>query len=158
MSSSVQARTCFHSLASTGLPARANRVRKTDGLHCTTCSVVCFLARLLLLFSSCLLCRADFIAKGVMLSEIDVELTSQTVVFAFFCLSNARRLLPKLFNSLTNKVCAIERGQVHLDHGKPPWPAAMSEMGPKNETARAVGRRGWRHSQADSAMGRPVLR
>ena len=28
--------------------------------------------------------QADFIAKGVIVSEIDVELTSQTVVFAFF--------------------------------------------------------------------------
>jgi len=28
---------------------------------------------------------------------------------------------------------------------------------PKDETARAVGRCGWRHSQDDSATGRPVL-
>jgi hypothetical protein len=26
---------------------------------------------------------------------------------------------------------AFERGQVHLDHGKPPWPEAMSESGQK---------------------------
>ena len=37
-----------------------------------------------------LLCRRAFIANGVMLSEIDMELTSQTVVFAFFvCQSGA---------------------------------------------------------------------
>ena len=70
--------------STTRLPTRLNRVRKADIPHCTTCSVVCSCARLLLLFSSWLLCRRTLIAKGVTLSQIDLELTSQTVVFAFF--------------------------------------------------------------------------
>src|SRR5258707_15697408 len=67
--------------STTRLPTRLNRVRKADRPHCTTCSVVCSCARLLLLFSSWLLCRRTLIAKGVTLSQIDLELTSQTVVF-----------------------------------------------------------------------------
>src|SRR6266567_7907610 len=70
--------------STTRLLTRLNRVRKADRPHRTTCSVVCSCVRLLLLFSSWLLCRRTFIAKAAILSEIDVELTSQTVVFACF--------------------------------------------------------------------------
>jgi len=66
------------------LPARAHRVRKADRLHCTTCSTVCFAHASCFYSFFWLLCRRAFIANGVMLSEIDMELTSQTVVFAFF--------------------------------------------------------------------------
>jgi len=72
------------------LPARAHRVRKADRLHCTTCSTVCFAHASCFYSFFWLLCRRAFIANGVMLSEIDMELTSQTVVFAFFvCQSGA---------------------------------------------------------------------
>ena len=85
MSSSVQAGTCFpFACINHSTPRTMNRVRKADRPHCTTCSVVCSCARLLLLFGSWLLCRRTLIAKGVTLSQIDLELTSQTVVFAFF--------------------------------------------------------------------------
>jgi hypothetical protein len=84
MSSSVQAGTCFHSPASTASTSRTIESCQEGwqtSLHDLFGSL--FLrARLLLLFSS--VCRRTFIAKAGMLSEIDVELTSQTVVFAFF--------------------------------------------------------------------------
>src|ERR1700736_5089528 len=85
------------------LPARAHRVRKADRLHCTTCSTVCFAHASCFYSFFWLLCRRAFIANGVMLSEIDMELTSQTVD-RIFRLSKAGRLLPALFNFLTNKV------------------------------------------------------
>jgi hypothetical protein len=51
-------------------------------LHDLFDSLLC--SRLLLLFSFWLLCSQAFIAKAVTLSEVELELTSQTVVFAFF--------------------------------------------------------------------------
>jgi hypothetical protein len=57
--------------------------RLTDFI-CTTCSTVCFAHASCFYSFFWLLCRRASIANGVRLSEIDMELTSQTVVFAFF--------------------------------------------------------------------------
>src|SRR5216684_8324420 len=61
-----------------------NRVRKADRPQLHDLFGSLFLRTPPALFSSWLLCRRTFIAKAAILSEIDVELTSQTVVFACF--------------------------------------------------------------------------
>src|SRR5216684_753789 len=69
-----------------------NRVRKADRPQLHDLFGSLFLRTPPALFSSWLLCRRTFIAKAAILSEIDVELTSQTVVFAcFFCRGAASR-------------------------------------------------------------------
>jgi hypothetical protein len=75
----------LHSLASTArLPTRLNRVRKADRPHLHDLFGSLFLRTPPAAVRFLVLVQADFIAKTMMLSDIDAHRTSQTVVFAFF--------------------------------------------------------------------------
>jgi hypothetical protein len=126
----VQAGTCFHSLASTTqLPARANRVRMADRPHCTMCLSA-------LVHASCFKLVLAYLGRRTlitMLSEIAVELTSQTVVFAFFFCRGATiggALQPSTKQGL--RVCGSSEKKTSLgDCGagcriKPRWPFPKS--------------------------------
>jgi hypothetical protein len=80
----AQAGTCFQLPASTARAGDANqdRVSRPDRLQCTICSVVRSCARLLL-NQLLVLVQVTFTKKAVMLTEIEVQLTSQKLVWQF---------------------------------------------------------------------------
>jgi len=176
MSSSVQAGTCFpFACINRSTSRHHDRVRKADRPQLHDLFGSLFLRTPPASIQFLVVVQADLHREGAILSEIDVELTSQTVVFAcFFCRGAASRsssifhrtrpeslrqrrekcFARRLRSELPDQAAlafatwvsiayttraehsnadlpsgAFERGQVHLEHGKPPWPESMVAVG-----------------------------
>src|SRR6202040_2098420 len=86
------------------LPARTHRVRKADRLHCTTCSTVCFAHASCFYSFFLVVVQAGLYSqrRDVIRNWHGADFTDSC--FRIFRLSKAGRLLPELFNFLTNKV------------------------------------------------------